>query len=182
MDSCVYSEVTRSCQQVGCARNRLQIHTVQQKLKLFLSIQVYAWMEFPLLIFGIWLKKCFILHQTNSTTPKIRSHRETCRGTLHMKKTKSNQARLSGSECEETRRVTPHQTSTPKTEPRFQPSTTILTMLYNSEDNEAVIKKVIKGRSPTMRHVSRTHRVAIQIKYVDTKHQLADIDKREFHT
>ena len=47
---------------------------------------------------------------------------------------------------------------------------------------------VIKGRSPTMRHVSRTHRVAldwlfdkinldskIQIRYIDTKHQLADI-------
>ena len=56
------------------------------------------------------------------------------------------------------------------------------------EDNEAVIKKIIKGRSPTMRHVSRTHRVAldwlfdrinldtkIQIKYIDTKNQLADI-------
>ena len=51
------------------------------------------------------------------------------------------------------------------------------------EDNEAVIKMIIKGRSPTMRHVSRTHRVAldwlfdrvnldpkIQIKHVDTKH------------
>ena len=47
---------------------------------------------------------------------------------------------------------------------------------------------IIKGRSPTMRHVSRTHRVAldwlfdrinedpkIQIKYIDTKNQLADI-------
>ena len=56
------------------------------------------------------------------------------------------------------------------------------------EDNEAVTKMIIKGRSPTMRHVSRTHRVAldwlfdrinldpkIQIKCVDTKHQLADI-------
>ena len=56
------------------------------------------------------------------------------------------------------------------------------------EDNEAVIKMIIKGRSPTMRHVSRTHRVAldwlfdrlnldskIQIKYTDTKNQLADI-------
>ena len=61
-------------------------------------------------------------------------------------------------------------------------------MLYVFEDNEAVIKMVIKGRSPTMRHVSRTHRVAldglfdrinldpkIQIKYIDTKNQLADI-------
>ena len=56
------------------------------------------------------------------------------------------------------------------------------------EDNEAVIKMIVKGRSPTMRHVSRTHRVAldglfdrinldpkIQIKYIDTKNQLADI-------
>ena len=56
------------------------------------------------------------------------------------------------------------------------------------EDNEAVIKMIIKGRSPTMRHVSRTHRVdqdwlfdrisldpKIQIKYVDTKKQLTDM-------
>ena len=61
-------------------------------------------------------------------------------------------------------------------------------LLYVFEDNEAVIKMIIKGRSPTMRHVSRTHRVAldwlfdrinldpkIQIKYVDTENQLADI-------
>ena len=61
-------------------------------------------------------------------------------------------------------------------------------LLYVFEDNEAVIKIIIKGRSPTMRHVSRTHRFAldwlfdrinldpkIQIKYIDTKNQLADI-------
>ena len=61
-------------------------------------------------------------------------------------------------------------------------------MLYIFEDNEAVIKMIMKGRSPTMRHVSRTYRVAldwlfdrinldtkIQIKYIDTKNQLADI-------
>ena len=55
------------------------------------------------------------------------------------------------------------------------------------EDNEAVIKMMIKVRSPTMRHVSRTHRVALdwlfdkinfdsknKIRYIDTKHQLAD--------
>ena len=58
-------------------------------------------------------------------------------------------------------------------------------LLYFFEDNEAVIKMIIKGRSPTMRHVSRTHRVAldwlldrfnldpkIQIKYIDTKTNL----------
>ena len=56
------------------------------------------------------------------------------------------------------------------------------------EDNEAVIKMIIKGRSPTMRNVSRTHRVALdwlfdrtnldpknQIKYIDTKNQLSDM-------
>ena len=61
-------------------------------------------------------------------------------------------------------------------------------LLYVFEDNEAVIKMIMKGRSPTMRHVSRTHRVAldwlfdrinldpnIQIKYIDTKNQFADI-------
>ena len=33
--------------------------------------------------------------------------------------------------------------------------------LHIFEDNEAVIKMIIKGRSRTMRHVSRTHRVAL---------------------
>ena len=33
-------------------------------------------------------------------------------------------------------------------------------LLYVFEDNEAVIKMIFKGRSPTTRHVSRTHRVA----------------------
>ena len=47
------------------------------------------------------------------------------------------------------------------------------------EDFEAVIKMITKGRSPTMRHVSRTFWInfvpKIQIKYIDTKNQLADI-------
>ena len=56
------------------------------------------------------------------------------------------------------------------------------------EDKEAVIKMIIKGRSRRMRHVYRTHRVAldwlfdrinldpkIQVKYIDTKNQLADM-------
>ena len=56
------------------------------------------------------------------------------------------------------------------------------------EDNSSVITMITKGRSPTMRHVTRTHRVdldwiferlrhdpGIQIKYVGTKFQLADL-------
>ena len=60
--------------------------------------------------------------------------------------------------------------------------------LYIFEDNEAVIKMCIKGRSPTMRHVSRTHRVdldwlterikldpGIMLKFVGTGEQMADL-------
>ena len=61
-------------------------------------------------------------------------------------------------------------------------------LLFFFEDNEAVIKIIIKGRSPTMRHVSEPTELLqigcfdrinldpkIQIKYIDTKIQLADI-------
>ena len=56
------------------------------------------------------------------------------------------------------------------------------------EDNEAVIKITIKGRSPNLRYVGRTHRVdldfvsecfrkdtGIAIRYVGTKNQMADL-------
>ena len=66
----------------------------------------------------------------------------------------------------------------------------------SQENNEALIKMIIKGRSPTMRHMSRTHRVAldwlfdrinldpkVQVKYVDTQNQLADMfTKGSFYT
>ena len=51
---CICLEVTRLCQLVGCARSRLQFHTVLQKLKSFRSMQVCAWTVFPLSFFGIW--------------------------------------------------------------------------------------------------------------------------------
>ena len=60
--------------------------------------------------------------------------------------------------------------------------------LYALEDNDAVIKMIVKGRSPNLRHVSRTHRVDLDwlferiskdpgvfVKYVGTKEQLGDI-------
>ena len=46
------------------------------------------------------------------------------------------------------------------------------------EDNEAVIKIIMKGRSPTMRHVSRTNRVALDWLFdrinLDPKIQIKD--------
>ena len=63
-----------------------------------------------------------------------------------------------------------------------------IAMLYVLEDNGAVIKMIIQGRSPTKRHVSRTNRVSldwwfdrinvnpkIQIMCIDTKHQIEDL-------
>ena len=60
--------------------------------------------------------------------------------------------------------------------------------LYIFEENEAVIKMIVKGRSPTMRHVSRNPQSCfdwlfdrikrepkIQISYVDANNLLADI-------
>ena len=69
-------------------------------------------------------------------------------------------------------------------------------LLYVFEDNEAVIKMIIKGRSPKMRHVSRTHRVALDWLFdrinLDSKirnqihrHQKPTrrhLNQREFHT
>ena len=56
-------------------------------------------------------------------------------------------------------------------------------LLYVFEDNEAVIKMIMKGRSPTMRHVSRTHRVALDWLfdriYLDTKIQIKYIDNQK---
>ena len=70
-----------------------------------------------------------------------------------------------------------------------------VSQLYIFADNGAVIKMIVKGRSPTMRHVSRTRRVAldwlfdrinlehqIQIKYDHTKKQLADMLTKESFT
>ena len=47
------------------------------------------------------------------------------------------------------------------------------------EDNEAVIKMITKGRSPTMRHVSRTHRVALGL--VIRSNQFGPQDPNQIH-
>ena len=63
-----------------------------------------------------------------------------------------------------------------------------LAQLFIFEDNEAVIKMCIKGRSPNLRHISRTHRVdldwlierikidpGVDLKFVGTDEQMADL-------
>ena len=68
------------------------------------------------------------------------------------------------------------------------PKSSGLGLLFCFEDNDAVIKMTIRGRSQTMRHVARTHRVdldwilerirtdpGIQMRFVGTKTQIADL-------
>ena len=225
-------------QQVGCARNRLRSDTVQQKPSFSLLMQFHAWMEYQLLIFGIWLKKYFIPYRTEQMDPR-ESHGEVRRQlssqtcithvplqnggfrqipslttsaldlwdfvieVFHSSPNQLNntkdQVRRNSSRNTTSIKHTQSQTKVPAQHNNFESSNVDYvssnaksslfgSMLYISEDNEAVIKMIINGRSPTMRHESRTHRVAldwlldrinldskIQIRYIDTKHQLADI-------
>ena len=150
---CAYLEVTRSCQQVGCARSKRQFHTFQRNLNLFLLMLVYARMEFPLLISGIWELKCSILLPTNSQNPK-REYRETCCVAHHQART--NTQTKNPIQHDDLELLTVDYVSSNVKSSQFG------AMLYIFEDNEAVIKMIIKGISPTMRHASRTHRVALR--------------------
>ena len=163
-------------QSVGCVRNKLQFRTVQQNLKSFP-------LDAGLRLDGI-------------TALDLRDLIVTVLGNTNQ----SNKAR--GDLCPNQREVrsTPHTLQKRKQShgmindlhnvdfiPSNVNSSHQEAVLYVFEDNEAVIKMIIKGRSPTMRNLTRTHRVAldwlfdrinldpkIQIKHI-TKNQLADI-------
>ena len=84
-------------------------------------------------------------HQTKETKDEKSKGNLSQNTTLHMKKTKHVNLDLNNVD---------HVSSKVRSS-RFG------ARLYVFEDNEAVIKMIIKGWSPTMRHVSRTHRVAL---------------------
>ena len=112
-------------------------------------MQVYAWTVFPFSLSGIWWLKHFIPHRTKQMDPR-ESHRETRRQLFKPNKDDS---------------IPIKNTNVIPTNIDHIPSNTKKSdsgaMLCVFEDNEAVIKLIIKGRSPTMRHVSRSHRVAL---------------------
>ena len=154
-------------------------------------MQAHAWMGFQLLVFGIWLLKCPILSPDHLKKSKRRvqgnllrdtpSNKHTHNHTHNQTKTPIQHDSLELSNVE-------HVTLNAKSSP-------FGSILCIFEDSEAVIKTIIKGRTPTMRQVSRTHRVAldwlldrinldpkIQIK---CRHQTPTrrlFDKGQFHT
>ena len=110
-------------------------------------------MEYQFLIFGVWFFEVFHSSPTQSKKTKDQTRGNSLRDTTSNKNTqdqtedptKHNNLELSNVDY-----VSSH-----------AKSSSFGAMLYVFDDNEAVIKMIIKGRSPTVRHVSRTHRVAL---------------------
>ena len=157
---CASSEAIRSFQSVGCVRNKLQFRTE------IISMDAGLRMDgIPAL--DLWDLIVAVLHGNTNQNDQVRGdpYKPPTRKKIHGKIDDLNNVDFISSNVNSSRK-----------EALF------------FEDNEAVIKMIMKGRSTTMRHVSRTHRVAldwlfdginsdpkIQIKYIDTKNQLADI-------
>ena len=176
VEHCAFSEVIRLFQLAGCVRNKLQFRTAQQNQRSFPWTEDWGWTVYPHLICGIWLFK-FLETRLRTMIERgdsLLNKRKACSPPHTIHKRKQSQRVINDLDNVD-----------------FIPSNVQSShqeaLLYVFEDNEAVIKMIIKG-SPTMRHVSRTHRVAldwlfdrinldpkIQIKYIDTKNQLADI-------
>ena len=150
VDSCANSEVIHLFQQVGCARNKHRSHTVQRKLRLFFLMQVFRRDGIPAL--DLWDLVIQVFH---SSPNKLKKSKDRVQGNL-LRNTPSN-------------KHTQNQTKTPIQHDTLElnnvdhvssnaKSFQFGSMLYIFEDNEAVIKMIVKSRSPTMRHVSRTQR------------------------
>ena len=157
---CVFEKSYIFFQQVGCVRSKPQVHTVQKNPKSSLWTQDWDQTGFPLLFCGIWL---FYSLETRLST------------SLPWSESRARAISRNVPCFEWCRRCSPSNVQFSHQE----------AFVYVFEDNEAVIKMIIKRRSPTMRHVSRTHRVAldwlfdritldpkIEINYIDTKKQL----------
>ena len=153
-----------------CVRNKLQPLTVPLNLKLFLWILVCAWTAFPLSISRNWSSK--YLHSSKNLPIRRDPLRDETQRKHTNTKTKKHIKR------DDVKLFNVDHVTTNAKPSHF------CALLYIFEDEKAVIKIIIKGRSPTMRHASRTHRVALDWLLdriildpklqIHTKHQLAD--------
>ena len=169
VEHCAFSDAIRLFQSVGCVRNKLQFRTVQQNQKSFPWMQDSGWTVYPHFIYRIWSSQFF-----TETRIRMIKYGET---RLNLQRDRKSLEKL----IIWTMLILFLQTST---------------LLIRKLSCISLKTTKQKGRSPTVRHVSRTHRVAldwlfdrinldpkIQIKYIDTKNQLADIlTKGKFHT
>ena len=167
----MFLEVIHLFQLVGCVRNKLHFRTAHQNPKIIFLDAGLRLDGIPAL--DLWDLSVLVLGnviQTHDGTEQTVVNCDTDHG--HNKRSQGMINVLNNIDC------VPSNVQSSRQE----------ALLYVFEDNEAMIKMIIKGRSPTMRHVSRTHRVALdwlferinldpknQIKYFDTENQLAYI-------
>ena len=148
-ESCLISEVEHLSPQVGCARSKFLSRTVLQSLRLFLWMLELR-MD-SLFALDLWDMVIEVLRSNNNTDqPKHYSIQES--GATLQSKTKTQNVKRRQN-VEQLNDVDYILTNTHSSQGESQ--------LCIFEDNEVVIKMIIKGPSPTMRHVSRTHRVAL---------------------
>ena len=175
-EHCAFLEVIHLFQSVGCARKQTSVShrsTESEIISLDAGLRLDG---FPVL--DLWCMIDAVLGKTNQSH---KERRDLC----------TNQSEVRTTTHTIQKRMKSHGMINDLDNVDFIPlnanSSRQEALLYVFAYNEAVMKMIIKGRSPTMRRVSRTHRVAlvrlfdrinldpkIQIKYIDTKNQLAD--------
>ena len=166
MEHCAYLEVIRLFQSVGCEKQTSVSHSSTESE--IISLDAGSRIDgIPAL--DLWDLIVTVLHGNTHQNDQVRRdpYKSPTRKKIHGKIDDLNNVDFISSNVNSSRKEA---------------------LLCIFEDNEAVIKMIIKGRSPTMRHVSRSHRVAldwlfdrinldpkIQIKYIDNKNHLANI-------
>ena len=138
-------------QSVGCVRNKLEFRTVQQNQKSFPWTQDWGWTVYPNLIYGIWSSQFFTetrIRVIKNGETRLWTNVKFVQYLTHFKNERNLMEWLT---IWTVLILFPSSVNSSHQE----------ALLYVFEDNEAVIKTNIKGRRPTMRHVSRTHRVAL---------------------
>ena len=168
-----FLEVKHLYQSVGCARSKRQYLTAPQNQKSYRWMLVCVWTVYLRLTFGIWTLKCWERLQEYQYQPKHAHGKPVLRP---KSRPRWNKYWIRMSICRTWIKLLRTHNSLRKNHS------------YIFEDNEAAKEMIIKDRSPTMRLVSRTHRVAlnwlfdrinfdpkVQIKYVESKNQIADI-------
>ena len=170
-ESCVSVEVEHLCREVVCKKQTSVSHS---SIELGI-VSLDAGVRMDGLLLDLWDVVKEVLRSPNSTKPPTYPTSGNC-----SRKNKSNPKPKGNRDVDQLSHVDHVTTKAHSSQGESQ--------MYIFEDNEAVIKVIIKGRSPTMRRVSRTHRVAldwlfdrinlgtkIQTKFVDTKSQFADM-------
>ena len=128
-------------------KTQTRSHTDRRNLKLLLLMQVCAWMEFPLSISGTWLLKCYTVPPTKYRETKSEGG-ETCSIPNHQADTNTQtKTRIQNENLE---------LSSVDFVSSHVKSSRSGAVLYIFEDNEAVIKMIIKGRSPRNMFVEPT--------------------------